>query len=137
MDGYGVITVVMSPDEEVGSLAERNLLTTLGAEHDVVLSFEGPGQEESIRLRLYLVTRLIMDIAAGRTVPAPAVRRSPRLIASAIPPSLAPSFGATAFAVLMGRSRRPGLAEPKFAVGPSEGWLGVRDDFRNWLMRSV
>ena len=50
VDGYGVITVVMSPDEEVGSLAERDLLTTLGAEHDVVLSFEGPGLEESIRL---------------------------------------------------------------------------------------
>jgi glutamate carboxypeptidase len=50
VDGYGVITVVMSPDEEVGSLAERDLLTKLGAEHDVVLSFEGPGQEESIRM---------------------------------------------------------------------------------------
>ncbi len=44
------ITVVMSPDEEVGSLAERDLLTKLGADHDVVLSFEGPGQDESIRL---------------------------------------------------------------------------------------
>lgn len=50
VDSYGVITVVMSPDEEVGSLAERGLLTKLGAEHDVVLSFEGPGQEESIRM---------------------------------------------------------------------------------------
>jgi glutamate carboxypeptidase len=50
VDGYGVITVVMSPDEEVGSLAERDLLTKLGAEHDVVLSFEGPGQDENIRL---------------------------------------------------------------------------------------
>jgi glutamate carboxypeptidase len=50
VDGYGVITVVVSPDEEVGSLAERDLLTRLGAEHDVVLSFEGPGQDESIRL---------------------------------------------------------------------------------------
>ena len=50
VDGYGVITVVMSPDEEVGSLAERDLLTKLGAEHDLVLSFEGPGQDENIRL---------------------------------------------------------------------------------------
>jgi len=41
VDGYDVITVVMSPDEEVGSLAERDLLTKLGAEHDVALSFEG------------------------------------------------------------------------------------------------
>ena len=45
VDGYGVVTVVMSPDEEVGSLAERDMLTKLGAEHDVVLSFEGPGQD--------------------------------------------------------------------------------------------
>jgi glutamate carboxypeptidase len=49
-DGYGAITVVVSPDEEIGSLAERDLLTRVGAEHDVVLSFEGPGQDESIRL---------------------------------------------------------------------------------------
>ena len=45
-----MITVVMSPDEEVGSLAERDLLTKLGAKHDVVLSFEGPGEDENIRL---------------------------------------------------------------------------------------
>ena len=44
------ITVLMSPDEEVGALAERDLVPTLGAEHDVVLSFEGPGQDENIRL---------------------------------------------------------------------------------------
>ncbi|MDQ3348462.1 MAG: M20/M25/M40 family metallo-hydrolase [Acidobacteriota bacterium] len=50
VDGYDVITVVRSPDEEVGSLAERDLLTKLGAGHGVVLSFEGPGQDESIRL---------------------------------------------------------------------------------------
>jgi glutamate carboxypeptidase len=50
VDGYGVITVLVSPDEEVGSLAERDLITKLGAEHDVVLSFEGPTQTESIRL---------------------------------------------------------------------------------------
>ena len=31
VDGYGVITVVISPDEEVGSIAERDLLTKLGA----------------------------------------------------------------------------------------------------------
>jgi glutamate carboxypeptidase len=50
VDGYGVITVLVSPDEEVGSLAERDLITRLGSEHDVVLSFEGPTQNESIRL---------------------------------------------------------------------------------------
>jgi glutamate carboxypeptidase len=50
VDRYGLITVLMSPDEEVGSPAERDLITALGAEHDVVFSFEGPGQDENIRL---------------------------------------------------------------------------------------
>jgi glutamate carboxypeptidase len=50
VDRYGLVTVLMSPDEEVGSPAERDLITALGAEHDVVVSFEGPGQDESIRL---------------------------------------------------------------------------------------
>jgi glutamate carboxypeptidase len=35
-DRYGLVTVLMSPDEEVGSPAERDLITALGAEHDVV-----------------------------------------------------------------------------------------------------
>ncbi len=43
VDDHGVITVVVSSDEEVGSLAERDPLTKLGAEHDVVLPLEGPG----------------------------------------------------------------------------------------------
>jgi len=42
-DRYGLLTVMMSPDEEIGSLAERGLITALGAEHDVVFSLEGPG----------------------------------------------------------------------------------------------
>lgn len=50
VDRYGLVTVLMSPDEEVGSPAERDLIAALGTEHDVVLSFEGPGQDESIRL---------------------------------------------------------------------------------------
>jgi glutamate carboxypeptidase len=50
IDRYGLLTVLMSPDEEVGSPAERDLITALGAGHDVVLSFEGPGQDESLRL---------------------------------------------------------------------------------------
>jgi glutamate carboxypeptidase len=49
-DRYGVITVLISPDEEVGSVAERDLITSLGADHDIVLSFEGSSQNESIRL---------------------------------------------------------------------------------------
>ena len=59
VDGYGVITVLMSPDEEVGSLAERDLLTKLGAEHDVVLSFEGPGQEAGGTAKINRVSLVI------------------------------------------------------------------------------
>lgn len=49
-DRYGLITVLISPDEEVGSVAERGLITSLGAEHDITLSCEGGGLEDSIRL---------------------------------------------------------------------------------------
>jgi hypothetical protein len=27
--------------------------------------------------------------------------------------------------------------QPKLARSASEGWLGVRDDFRNWLIRAA
>ncbi|HEX5108820.1 MAG TPA: glutamate carboxypeptidase [Vicinamibacterales bacterium] len=49
-DGYGLVTVLISPDEEVGSIAERDLITTLGGEHDIVFSCEGSGQDDSVRL---------------------------------------------------------------------------------------
>jgi glutamate carboxypeptidase len=49
-DRYGLITVLISPDEEVGSVAERELIASLGADHDVTLSCEGAGQDDSIRL---------------------------------------------------------------------------------------
>lgn len=40
---YGAVTVLINGDEEIGSRASRNMITRLGAEHDVVLSFEGGG----------------------------------------------------------------------------------------------
>jgi glutamate carboxypeptidase len=40
---YGVLTVVINADEEIGSPGSRNLITRLGAEHDAALSFEGAG----------------------------------------------------------------------------------------------
>jgi glutamate carboxypeptidase len=49
-DGYGLVTVLISPDEEIGSVAERDLIATLGAEHDIVLSCEGSPLDESVRL---------------------------------------------------------------------------------------
>ena len=47
---YGLITVQINGDEEVGTVGARTLITTLGSEHDLVMSFEGAGDEDSIRL---------------------------------------------------------------------------------------
>ena len=44
-DGYGLVTVLISPDEEIGSVAERDLIAQLGAEHDLVLSCDTRGAQ--------------------------------------------------------------------------------------------
>lgn len=38
---FGTLTVLINSDEEIGSPGSRNLITKLGAEHDVTMSFEG------------------------------------------------------------------------------------------------
>jgi glutamate carboxypeptidase len=48
---YGLVTVLVTPDEEVSSPGSRSMITRLGAEHDVVLSFEGGGLND-YRVRL-------------------------------------------------------------------------------------
>ena len=47
---YGLITVLINGDEEVSSAGSRSLITRLGSEHDLVLSCEGEGPEDQIRL---------------------------------------------------------------------------------------
>jgi glutamate carboxypeptidase len=47
---YGVITVLINGDEEVSSAGSRELITRLGSAHDLVLSCEGAGEEDEIRL---------------------------------------------------------------------------------------
>jgi glutamate carboxypeptidase len=47
---YGLITVQINGDEETSSAGSRTLITSLGSEHDLVLSFEGAGDGDSIRL---------------------------------------------------------------------------------------
>lgn len=48
---YGVLTVFINGDEEISSPASRALLTKLGAEHDVVLSYEAtPATQDSLVL---------------------------------------------------------------------------------------
>jgi glutamate carboxypeptidase len=38
---YGVVTVLIDADEEIGSVGSRNIIVRAGAEHDAVMSFEG------------------------------------------------------------------------------------------------
>lgn len=47
---YALLTVLINGDEEVSSAGSRSLITRLGSEHDLVMSFEGAGQEDAIRL---------------------------------------------------------------------------------------
>jgi glutamate carboxypeptidase len=49
---YGLITVAINGDEEVSSAGSRGLITRLGAEHDLVLSFEGGGQGQNDSIKL-------------------------------------------------------------------------------------
>jgi glutamate carboxypeptidase len=52
-DEYGRITLLFNADEEVSSFASRDLITRLGAEHDVCLSFEASSES---REQVSLVT---------------------------------------------------------------------------------
>jgi glutamate carboxypeptidase len=49
---YGMVTVLINADEEIGSPGSRALITRLGREHDVVLSCEsgGTGSEDRVQL---------------------------------------------------------------------------------------
>jgi glutamate carboxypeptidase len=47
---YGLLTVLINGDEEVSSPGSRSLITRLGSEHDLVLSCEGHGPGDEIRL---------------------------------------------------------------------------------------
>jgi glutamate carboxypeptidase len=47
---YGLLTVSINGDEEISAPGARRLIERLGSEHDVVLSCEGSGREDSIRL---------------------------------------------------------------------------------------
>ena len=50
-DQFGLITVLVSPDGEIGSNAERDLITSLASNHDLVLSYErSPVPGDDIKL---------------------------------------------------------------------------------------
>ena len=59
---YGLITVVINADEEVSSPGSRALLTRLGAEHDVVLSCEGAGDDDRLVLTTAGIGAVVLTV---------------------------------------------------------------------------
>jgi len=56
---YGTLTVLINGDEEISSPGARTLITRLGGEHDVVMSFEGSSVKED---KLSLATAGIASV---------------------------------------------------------------------------
>jgi glutamate carboxypeptidase len=63
---YGLITVLINGDEEVSSPGSRSLITRLGSEHDVVLSLEGAGEDDRIRLTTSGIGAVLLKVT-GRS----------------------------------------------------------------------
>jgi glutamate carboxypeptidase len=60
---YGTLTVLINGDEEIGSIASRQRITRLGAEHDAVLSFEGGGYDsDNLRLATSGIATAILTV---------------------------------------------------------------------------
>jgi glutamate carboxypeptidase len=57
---YGTLTVLINGDEEISSPGSRNLITRLGGEHDVVMSYEGASVKED---KLSLATAGIASVS--------------------------------------------------------------------------
>lgn len=60
---YATITVLLNSDEEIGSLGSRDLISSLGAQHDVVLSFEPTGAKA-----IYKEEGVLLNAADGGLV---------------------------------------------------------------------
>jgi glutamate carboxypeptidase len=59
---YGQVTVLINGDEEVSSPGSRSLITRLGSEHDVVLSHEGAGEDDRIRLTTSGIGAVVLNV---------------------------------------------------------------------------
>ena len=59
---YGTITVLMNSDEEISSPGSRKLITEIGQQQDIVLSFEGGGKDGSLRLATSGIGAAYLDI---------------------------------------------------------------------------
>ena len=67
---YGLVTVLINGDEEVSSAGSRTLITKLGSEHDLVLSCEGTGRQDSIRLTTAGIAAVQLRSRDARRTPA-------------------------------------------------------------------
>ena len=64
---FATLTVLVNPDEEIGSPGSGQLITSLAAEHDVVLSFEPSESKEAVDKDTVVlgtagVTRIVMKV---------------------------------------------------------------------------
>jgi glutamate carboxypeptidase len=74
---YGLITVAINADEEVSSPGSRTLITRLGREHDVTLSFEGGGLDDRLGLTTAGIGAVVLTVT-GRASHAGAAPESGR-----------------------------------------------------------
>ncbi|HLX79191.1 MAG TPA: M20/M25/M40 family metallo-hydrolase [Burkholderiales bacterium] len=78
---YGILTVLINPDEEISSPGARALQTRLGAEHDATLSFEASRADSD---KLSLATAGIMSVNLKVTGKASHAGSAPQLGVNAI-----------------------------------------------------
>jgi len=78
---YGTLTVLINGDEEISSPGSRNLITRLGGEHDVVMSYEGASVKED---KLSLATAGIASVSLNVTGKASLAGSAPELGVNAL-----------------------------------------------------
>ena len=78
---YGTLTVLINGDEEISSPGSRTLITRLGGEHDVVMSFEGSSVKED---KLSLATAGIASVTLNVTGKASHAGSAPELGVNAL-----------------------------------------------------
>ena len=84
---YGTLTVLINGDEEISSPGSRTLITRLGGEHDVVMSYEGSSVKED---KLSLATAGIASVTLNVTGKASHAGSAPELGVNALYELVAP-----------------------------------------------
>ena len=63
VDTFGELTVLINADEEIGSRSSRDLITRLGEENDLVISFEGSSvKSDYVRLATSSIARATLTV---------------------------------------------------------------------------